>query len=249
VSGKQVFGLHAVRAAVEEGQAETLWLDAARKDQRLRALARTAEEAGCAPRWVSRRELDRMSGGARHQGAVAAIHGAAPRNETFLENLLTELPHPPLLLVLDGVQDPHNLGAALRSADGAGADAVIVPRDRACGLTPTVRKVASGAAENVPLVQVTNLARTLRTLHHAGIRLIGTAGEADAVLYDTDLRGPLALLLGAEERGLRRLTREQCDLLIRIPMQGRVESLNVSAAAAICLFEAVRQRTGGCAIP
>jgi 23S rRNA (guanosine2251-2'-O)-methyltransferase len=149
------------------------------------------------------------------------------------------------LLVLDGVQDPHNLGACLRSADAAGVDAVIVPKDKAAGLTPVVRKVACGAAENVPFFQVTNLARTLRDLQERGIWLIGAAGEAESSLYQADLRGPLALVMGAEEQGMRRLTREHCDVLVNIPMAGSVESLNVSVATGICLFEAVRQRRCG----
>ncbi|HGX92090.1 MAG TPA: 23S rRNA (guanosine(2251)-2'-O)-methyltransferase RlmB, partial [Candidatus Tenderia sp.] len=148
------------------------------------------------------------------------------------------------LLILDGVQDPHNLGACLRSADAAGVDAVIVPKDKAAGLTPVVRKVACGAAESVPFYQVTNLARTLRELQELGVWLVGAAGEADTTVYQADLKGSLAIVMGAEEKGLRRLTREHCDSLIKIPMAGTVESLNVSVATGICLFEAVRQRQG-----
>jgi 23S rRNA (guanosine2251-2'-O)-methyltransferase len=166
--------------------------------------------------------------------------------EAALDPLLGDLDHPPLLLVLDGVTDPHNLGACLRSADAAGVDAVIAPRDRAGGLTPVACKVASGAAESVPFVQVTNLARTLRqlqTVHHCYV--VGAAGEAATSLFAADLRGPLALVMGAEGEGLRRLTRETCDLLVCLPMAGRVESLNVSVATGVCLFEAVRQRARG----
>ncbi len=166
----------------------------------------------------------------------------APRSEAELERRLDALDHPPLLLVLDGVQDPHNLGACLRSADAAGADAVLAPRDRAAGLTPAVRKVAAGAAEHLPFVVVTNLARALRALRERGVRVVGTAGEAETSLYAAELRGPLALVVGGEARGLRRLTREHCDLLVALPMAGAVESLNVSVAAGVALFEAVRQR-------
>ena len=156
--------------------------------------------------------------------------------------LIESLDHPPFLLILDGVQDPHNLGACLRSADAAGVDAVIVPKDKAVGLTPVVRKVACGAAESVLFYQVTNLARTMRELQQAGVWLVGAAGEAESDVYDVDLKGALGLVLGAEEGGLRRLTREHCDNLIKIPMLGTVESLNVSVAAGICMFEALRQR-------
>ncbi|HIE53826.1 MAG TPA: 23S rRNA (guanosine(2251)-2'-O)-methyltransferase RlmB, partial [Chromatiaceae bacterium] len=167
----------------------------------------------------------------------------AALGEKALDELLIRLEQPPLLLVLDGLQDPHNLGACLRSADAAGVQAVIAPRDRASGLTPVVCKVASGAAESTPFIQVTNLARTLRHLRDAyGIWILGTAGEADTELYDADLKRGVAIVMGNEEKGLRRLTREQCDQLVRLPMAGSVESLNVSVAAGVVLFEAVRQR-------
>jgi 23S rRNA (guanosine2251-2'-O)-methyltransferase len=168
----------------------------------------------------------------------------AAGDERRLDALLDGLEGPAFLLVLDGVQDPHNLGACLRSADAAGVHAVVAPRERAAGLTPTACKVASGAAERIPFVQVTNLARTLRGLSEdRGLRIVGAAGEAATLLYDADLRGGLALVMGGEEKGLRRLTRERCDQLVRLPMQGTVESLNVSVAAGICLFEALRQRS------
>lgn len=239
-----VFGLHSVEAVLcRPERVAALWLDQGRRDQRLLALAQTAQAAGIELHWVARQELDRLTGGDRHQGAAARVRPAEVRNETYLEHLLTELRVPPFLLILDGVTDPHNLGACLRSADAAGVHAVIAPRDKACGLTPVVRKVASGAAESVPFVQVTNLARTLRALQQNGVFLVGAAGEAGQSLYQADLRGPLGLVMGAEGSGLRRLTREHCDLLIRIPMAGSVESLNVSVATGICLFEALRQRT------
>ncbi|MCW8882915.1 MAG: 23S rRNA (guanosine(2251)-2'-O)-methyltransferase RlmB, partial [Sedimenticola sp.] len=165
-------------------------------------------------------------------------------DENSLESLLTKLDVPPFLLILDGVQDPHNLGACLRSADATGVHAVIAPKDRSVGLTPTACKVASGAAESIPFYQVTNLARTLKWLQsELGVWLVGTAGEAESSLYAADLKGPLGIVMGGEEKGMRRLTRESCDLLVNLPMVGVVESLNVSVAAGICLFEAVRQRT------
>jgi 23S rRNA (guanosine2251-2'-O)-methyltransferase len=164
------------------------------------------------------------------------------QDEPYLKALLKRLDEPPFLLILDGVQDPHNLGACLRSADGAGVHGIIAPRDRSVALTPTVRKVASGAAETVPFIQVTNLARTLKWLKDEGVWLIGTAGEATQTLYEIDLRGALAIVMGGEGKGLRRLTREQCDILVKLPMAGSVESLNVSVASAISLYEAVRQR-------
>ena len=179
---------------------------------------------------------------ARHQGVVARCRAVTVWQEDDLDQLLDGLSVPPLLLVLDGVQDPHNLGACLRSADAAGVHAVIAPRDRAVGLTPVVRKVASGAAETVPFIQVTNLARTLRTLKDKGLWTVGADAEGDGDVFSADLRGPTVLVMGAEGQGMRRLTREHCDLLVRIPMQGTVESLNVSVATGICLFEAVRQR-------
>ncbi len=242
-----IFGLHAVEAALKRDPAsiEQLYCDNKRKDKRLSDLAQLAQNQGVRPEWRSRAELDAMlPEGARHQGVAARVRGVAVRNEGYLEQLLVDLQRPPFLLVLDGVTDPHNLGACLRSADAAGVDAVIVPRDRACGLTPVVRKVASGAAEAVPFVQVTNLARTLKMLQDAGVWVIGAALEEEAIsLYEARLDGALALVLGAEGKGMRRLTRENCDQLVYIPMQGSVQSLNVSVATGICLFEAWRRRS------
>ncbi|UCC45453.1 MAG: 23S rRNA (guanosine(2251)-2'-O)-methyltransferase RlmB [Candidatus Zixiibacteriota bacterium] len=176
----------------------------------------------------------------RHSDLKAAVR---PLTEDDLFSLLDGLARPPFLLILDNVQDPHNLGACLRSADGAGVDAVIVPKDRAAPITETVRLIACGAAESVPFVQVTNLARMMKQLQTAGVWLVGTADDAEKSLYDADLGGPLGLVLGSEGTGLRRLTRENCDLLVKIPMAGKVESLNVSVAAGICLYEVVRQRS------
>ena len=241
----RVAGLNAVRSALKHGagQVSALAVDSSRRDRRLQELIELAKAAGIRVERVGREVLDRLAGGASHQGAVATVAVPTARDESALDALLKALERPPFLLVLDGVQDPHNLGACLRSADAAGADAVIAPRDRAVGLTPVVRKVASGGAETVPFFQVTNLARTLEQLRDEyRVWVVGAAGEADTLVYDADLRGPLALVLGGEEKGLRRLTREHCDLLVRLPMAGVVESLNVSVAAGVCLFEAVRQR-------
>ncbi|HEY0719747.1 MAG TPA: 23S rRNA (guanosine(2251)-2'-O)-methyltransferase RlmB [Gammaproteobacteria bacterium] len=242
----RLYGLHAVQTVLTQSPERivTLWLDTARQDQRLLQLAELAKKAKVAVTWSERKALDRLAEEGRHQGAVAELRGGEPRSEAFLEELLTTLQVPPFLLVLDGVTDPHNLGACLRTADAAGVHAVIAPRDRACGLNATVRKVASGAAETVPFVQVTNLARTLRMLRDNGVWVVGTALEgASGSLYQGRLTGPLALALGAEGQGLRRLTRENCDELVYIPMYGLVESLNVSVATGVALFEAVRQRT------
>jgi len=241
-----IAGINSVQATLERDPAAVLalWLDRERDDKRLRELAELAERHGITVQWSERKQLDRKAQGTGHQGAVMRARAPAPRGERELEGLLTEASGPPLLLVLDGVQDPHNLGACLRSAAAAGVDAVIAPRDRACGLTATVRKVASGGAEVVPFFRVTNLARTLRTLQQAGVWLIGADAAGEGTLYDSDLQGPVALVLGAEGQGLRRLTREHCDLLVRIPMPGPVESLNVSVATGVFLFEAVRQRLG-----
>jgi len=222
-----------------------LYVQSGRQDARVRELVELANLAGVGIEQMSRRDLDRQVGG-RHQGVAArAQFSETTRSEEFLRQLLDGLGRDPLLLVLDEVTDPHNLGACLRSADAAGVDAVIVPRDHSAPLNITVRKVASGAAETVPLVAVTNLSRTLSQLKERGIWLCGAAGEAEKTLYEQDLTGPLALVMGSEGRGLRRLTRESCDFLVAIPMAGKVASLNVSVATGVCLFEAVRQRRAG----
>lgn len=239
-----VYGMHAVQAALQRDAANVIevMVESGRKDARVQAILETAAAHPVAVRRVSGKELDTLIPDARHQGILARCRAAAVWQEDDLDQLLEGLSAPPFLLVLDGVQDPHNLGACLRSADAAGVHAVIAPRDRAVGLTPVVRKVASGAAETVPFIQVTNLARTLRSLKDKGLWTVGADTEGDGDLYSADLRGPTALVMGAEGQGMRRLTREHCDLLVRIPMQGTVESLNVSVATGICLFEVVRQR-------
>jgi 23S rRNA (guanosine2251-2'-O)-methyltransferase len=246
-SSQLVAGVHSVRTALKHGAdaVREIWVEARRKDRRVREVIELAKAAGVRISQVSREELDRMVPGANHQGVVASTEVPASLDETGLKELLQAIEEPLFLLVLDGVQDPHNLGACLRSADAAGVHAVIAPKDRSAGLTPTACKVACGAAETVPFVQVTNLARTLRWLsEELGVWLVGTAGEAESELYDADLKGPLGIVMGGEEKGMRRLTREACDLLAKLPMAGSVESLNVSVAAGITLFEAVRQRRG-----
>lgn len=241
-----LYGLHAVTALLERepGRVTALWVLDSRHDERLNRIIALAEQAGVSVVRVPRAELDTRTEAARHQGVVAAVRSAVAPDEHGLEALIAGLHEPPFLLVLDGVQDPHNLGACLRSANAAGVHAVIVPKDRASGLTPVARKVASGAAEATPLFQVTNIARTLRWLKEQNIWLAALADEAEQSLYELDLKGPLALVLGAEGGGLRRLTKEHCDFLVRIPMAGSVESLNVSVATGVALFEAVRQRHG-----
>lgn len=242
-SPELVYGFHAVTAALREGKVERLWIQAGREDARVAALLALAGERGLRAERVTRQDLERRAPGARSQGVVAQLLAApAPAAQEHLEDLVARLGREALLLVLDGVQDPHNLGACLRTADAAGVHAVIVPKDRAAGLTATVRKVASGAAEALPVYFVTNLARTLRGLQDRGVWVVGTSDRGTVELFHADLRGPMALVLGAEGSGLRRLTAELCDVLLRIPMAGVVASLNVSVAAGVCLFEAVRQR-------
>lgn len=240
---ERAFGLHAVMAVLRAApeRIERLWMVEGRHDQRAAELAELAERAGVMLARAPRRELDGLVAG-QHQGVVAQLRAEFEYGEADLE-LLVGRAAKPLLLVLDGVTDPHNLGACLRSADAAGVTAVIAPRDRAVGVTPIVRKVACGAAEVVPFVQVTNLARTLKWLQQQGVWTVGAAGEAELSLYQQDLRGSVALVMGAEGGGLRRLTREHCDFLVNLPMAGAVSSLNVSVATGICLFEAVRQRS------
>jgi 23S rRNA (guanosine2251-2'-O)-methyltransferase len=244
MSDEIVCGWNAVQAALERRSAEVerIWLSTRRDDKRAAAVESAARAAGVAVERVKPDELDELAEGVRHQGVVARVRRqAAVVDEHSLPALLKNTNHP-LLLVLDGVQDPHNLGACLRSAAAAGAAAVVVPRDSSAPLTPVARRSAAGAAESLPLVTVTNLARTLRELKDAGVWIYGASHDAEAAIYETDLSGPVALVLGGEGKGLRRLTREHCDGLFRIPMSGAVESLNVSVAAGISLFEAVRQR-------
>lgn len=235
-------GFHAVTARLRQhpDSVRAIYVVAARHDRRSRELFERAQAAGVAVHPVDDTRLAAMAGSDRHQGVVAAVDAALPYRT--LDDALESLDEPPLLLVLDGVTDPHNLGACLRSADAFGAHAVIVPKDRAVGVNATVAKAASGAADSVPVVTVTNLARSLRELKDRGIWLIGAEAGSDENLFDADLAGPLAWVLGAEGSGLRRLTRELCDRIVAIPLLGTVASLNVSVATGICLFETRRQR-------
>jgi len=239
-----IYGLHSLQAVLERSPERVLSVSIAqdKPDARVAQLLSEIERHAIALQRVSDKYLSKQLGDVNHQGVMAQVRPPHIGNEQDLLQDMAQL-EVPLLLVLDGVQDPHNLGACLRSADAAGAHAVVVPRDRACGLNATVSKVASGAAEVLPFYQVTNLARTLRELQGEQVHCVGLAGEAISSLYDCKLHGPLALVLGAEGTGLRRLTRETCDVLARLPMHGSVESLNVSVTAGIALFEAVRQRS------
>lgn len=237
-----IYGFHAVVSRIRQGAPGIIeiYVHRERQDPRVRELLQVAEEQGVRVIFMERHRLDGMTGNDKHQGVVAKVEAAREYHDVF--DVLENLSEPALLLVLDGVQDPHNLGACLRVADAMGAHAVVVPKDRAAGLNATVRKVASGAAETVPFITVTNLARSLRELKEADIWIVGAAGEAPSDLFSTRLDGPTAWVLGAEGEGLRRLTRETCDQLVRIPMFGKVESLNVSVASGICLYETRRQR-------
>jgi len=242
-----VYGLHAVKAALERAPERVLelWIAQSRDaEARVAELKDQAQRAGVHVHAVSADALLKLVGDVVHQGAVAAMRPLKGWDEHDLADLLDRLKVEPLLLILDGVTDPHNLGACLRTADAAGAQAVIIPKDRAATLDSVARKVAAGAAEFVPVVSVTNLARTLESLKQRGVWIVGTEGEAVQSLFSADLKRPLALVLGAEGSGMRRLTREKCDFLVRIPMAGHVESLNVSVTAGIALFEVLRQRAG-----
>ncbi len=242
-----VFGIHAVNALIKSAPERFIevWLLKGREDDRLMPIVNLTRKYGIPAHLVQRKVLDDKSDNEQHQGVVARVKPGKQFNENDLDDILTlaeKNDTPPFLLILDGVTDPHNLGACLRNADAAGVQAIIVPKDNAARLTATVRKVAVGAAESVPLIQVTNLSRTMKHLQKMGVWIIGTAGETDTCLYDVKLSGPMALVMGAEGKGMRRLTRENCDQLVKLPMAGEVSSLNVSVATGICLFEIVRQR-------
>ena len=240
-----LFGFHSVTARLRQSpeSVKTLYLDRDRVDARARDLQKLATDRSVAVNLVNTARLDRLSFGKRHQGVVAMVEAVVPK--TSVPQLLSDLKGSdaaPLLLLLDGITDPRNLGACLRVADGAGVHAVIAPKDHACMLTDVVIHTASGAAESVPYIMVTNLTRTIEDLQAAGFRVFGTTDEAEASLYQADLSGPIAWVLGSEDKGLRRLVREHCDQLVSIPMLGAVESLNVSVATGVVLYETVRQR-------
>ena len=241
---EKVYGVHAVEALLRHHpkRVKQLWIADSRHEARIQALLELAGQQRIAVGNKSRQDIDEWAEGVVHQGVVAEVSPSQVWGEPMLEELLDRASGAPLLLVLDGVTDPHNLGACLRTADAAGALAVIIPKDKSATLNATVRKVACGAAEVIPLVAVTNLSRTLEKLQQRGLWVVGTAGEAEQELYQQDLTGPIVLVMGAEGKGMRRLTREHCDFLVKLPMAGSVSSLNVSVATGVCLFEAVRQR-------
>ena len=242
MSKQILFGFHAVTVRLKSAPKSVIEIhvETTRRDQRMRQFVDRAREAGARLIDSDDERLQKLCGSHRHQGVVARVEAVVISHS--LDDTLDAVHGPALLLVLDGITDPHNLGACLRVADGAGAHAVIAPKDHAVGINATVSKVASGAADTVPYFMVTNLARTLNELKERDIRVIGTAGDAQQSLYDLDLTGPVALVLGAEGSGMRQLTSKTCDELVRLPMAGAVESLNVSVASGVCLYEAVRQR-------
>ena len=242
------FGIHTVDSVLRRSPQRvlSLFIQTNRNDKRIQALLALAKNQGVAATRVPKADLDTKVA-ERHQGVVAVIEPPSPDTNLSERDLFSHLTgvEQPLVLVLDGVTDPHNFGACLRSADAAGVHAVVVPKDNSAELTAAARKVASGAAEVIPLVRVTNLVRTLKALKNAGLWIVGTTGAADTVLYDQDLALPVAIVLGAEGSGMRRLTTDACDFLVKLPMAGGVSSLNVSVATGVCLFEAVRQRKSG----
>lgn len=239
-----IFGFHAVTAILEKTPERVLQLftQEGRDDKRLQSLIQLAKKQHIPQQVLSKIQLDKKTENSKHHGVVIEVKSLPHKDEKYLLSLIHNLRKPAFLLLLDEIQDPHNLGACLRSANAAGVDAVIIPQHRSVGMTPTARKIASGAAETTPVIMVTNLASTLRKLKEAGIWVYGLEGTAKQSLYTTDLKGSLALVLGAEGKGLRHLTQTLCDRLLAIPMQGTVESLNVSVAAGVCLFEVFRQR-------
>jgi 23S rRNA (guanosine2251-2'-O)-methyltransferase len=240
-----VYGFHAVQHVIEQSPEAILdfWIQASSRSSAVKELITMAESKSLLLQQVPRATLDKLTDGRRHQGVVVRRQKSIVKKGADLQSLLKNINTKfALFLILDGVQDPHNLGACLRTADAAGVTAVIIPRDHSVGITASVRKVASGAAETVDIIYVANLARAMRQLQEAGIWLIGTTGEAGENLFDVDLTAPLALVMGCEGKGLRHNTKKHCDRLVSIPMQGRIESLNLSVATGICLYEVVRQR-------
>ncbi|PZQ19464.1 MAG: 23S rRNA (guanosine(2251)-2'-O)-methyltransferase RlmB [Rhodanobacter denitrificans] len=247
MSTELLSGIHSVEAALnyDAGNIVELYIETGSQNPRIRELSERARELGVRPHARDRAALDKMTGGTRHQGIAARYTVPPPRSEAELPQLIEQAGRDALFLVLDGVTDPHNLGACLRSAEAAGVSAVIVPKDKAVGITPTVRRASAGAADRVPFVAATNLARALKALKDGGVWLTGLAGEGTTPLYAVDFDGPVALVMGSEGEGMRRLTREACDFLAHIPMRGQVESLNVSVATGVALFEVLRQRSIG----
>ena len=244
MKSSKLFGLHSVQAALDYSpkKIHQAWVDSGRQDKRLTQVVDDLLALGITPEKVDRKRLDRLADNNNHQGIVIEVEMPGELSESDLKTAVENLTETALFLVLDNVQDPHNLGACLRTADATGVHGVIITKDNATGITPTVCKVASGAAETVPVYQVTNLARTLRWLKGEGLWIMGAAGETAQTVYTTDFTIPMALVVGTEGKGLRRLTKEQCDVLVSVPMLGQVESLNLSVATGVLLYEAVRQR-------
>ena len=239
-----IFGIHTVQSILKTSpqRVKELRVVRSRQDARLQKVLNLADQHGVTLQWVTAQQLDTLVEG-RHQGVAALCKEGQTYDESYLATLAEEHGQDAFFLMLDGVTDPHNLGACLRSAEGAGVKAVIVPKDNSVGLTPVVSKVASGAAESIPLIVVTNLARTLKNLQAKGVWSVGTTGDAEQTIYEIDLKGPLVIVMGSEGTGMRQLVASQCDFLAKLPMAGKVSSLNVSVAAGVCLFEAVRQRS------
>lgn len=237
-----IYGIHAVVAVLQKRPQDVLelYLDQQRGDNRMRELTQLALQNDITIQWSLKATLNQLSNKSQHQGVVAKVRQG--QTAETIEDIIENLDSPAFILILDGITDPHNLGACLRSADAAGVHAVIAPKDGSVGITPTVSKVASGAAENIPYFQVTNLSRTIKYLQQQGVWIHGLADAANANFYEQDYTGSIALVLGAEGKGMRRLTKDSCDYLVSIPMAGSVSSLNVSVAAGICLYEVVRQR-------
>ncbi|NOQ65159.1 MAG: 23S rRNA (guanosine(2251)-2'-O)-methyltransferase RlmB [Methyloprofundus sp.] len=241
----KIFGVHAAQSALDYApkKIKQAWVDQKRQDERLSALLKGLQKHNIRAEKADRKKLDNLAKGGNHQGIILEVDMPAMRSESDLKSVVESTQGMPFWLILDHVQDPQNLGACLRTADAAGVQGVIVTKDQAVGITPAVCKVASGAAETVPVYQVTNLSRTMSWLKEQGIWIAGADGEAEKDIYAMDINMPLALVMGAEGKGMRRLTRDQCDFLVKIPMQGSVESLNVSVAAGVLIYEAVRQRS------
>lgn len=241
-----VYGLHAVTTLLQRSpeQVVELWVMKGRVDARMQRVLELAQEQQLDVREADKGLMNQKADEGNHQGIIAWRKPVQNKTEKHLPDILDSISGTPLILILDGVTDPHNLGACLRTADAAGVQLVIAPKDKSAPLNATAAKVACGAAEAVPYIQVTNLARTMKDLQERGIWIVGTAGEAERSIYQQDMKGPIALVMGAEGSGMRRLTREHCDYLVNIPMAGEVSSVNVSVATGICLFEAVRQRSG-----
>jgi len=242
----KVFGIHAVQASLDYSadKIHKIWIDSQRQDKRHALIIEQLKKLGLVAEKTERKRLDKMTDGKNHQGIVVEVEIPGVRSENELKQRIQTLTDTPFFLVLDQVQDPHNLGACLRTADAAGAHGIIITKDNATGITPTACKVASGAAETVPVYQVTNLARTLRWLKENNIWIMGTTGETEKSIFSADLSIPIALVMGTEGTGMRRLTEQQCDFLVKIPMTGQVESLNVSVAAGIMMYEVFKQRNG-----